>query len=138
MIAEAHSGDLRNAIGAMQTASLMGDSDSFIRGLGLSDIDAPRILRLAFKERAFPEIMDAVKSLDTLDFIHSVFTYGVNSPATTEAKLVLIDAAITARRDLLMGVEDVFVKHNFVRMLVDRQLDKVNTMQHKLPSEAKN
>tara|TARA_Y100000593_G_scaffold70958_1_gene130207 strand:+ start:25075 stop:26040 length:966 start_codon:yes stop_codon:yes gene_type:complete len=140
MIAEAHSGDLRNAIGAMQTASYMGDKEArqFILGIGHGDIDAGKILRLAFKERAFDEVMSEVKSMDTLDLIHSVFTYGINSPATNEAKLTLIDAAITSRRDLLMGVEDVFVKHNFVRMLVDRQGYKENTSQDNLPLEAQN
>ena len=138
MIAEAHSGDLRNAIGAMQTASYMDDKEAlfFIRGIGHSAIDSAKILRLAFKERAFDEVMVEVKSVDTLDLIHTLFTFGINSPATNDAKLVLIDAAITSRRDLLMGVEDVYVKHNFVRMLVDRQGYKENTTQDSLPLEA--
>jgi DNA polymerase III delta prime subunit len=126
MIADAHKGDLRNAIGAMQTASYMDDNEAliFIRGIGHSDIDAAYILRLAFKERAFAEVMDEVKSVDTLDLIEVLFKYGINSPASNSAKLTLIDAAITSRRDLLMGVEDVYVKHNFVRMLVERQFNK--------------
>ncbi len=68
--------------------------------------------------------MDEVKSVDTLDLIEVLFKYGINSPASNSAKLTLIDAAITSRRDLLMGVEDVYVKHNFVRMLVERQFNK--------------
>ena len=128
-ISQLHAGDLRNAIGAMQTASLMDNPDTFLRSIGHSDIDAPLILRLAFKERAFDEIMNEVKSVETLDLIESLFKYGIDSPATTGAKLALIDAAITSRRDLLMGVEDVFVKHNFVRMLVERQVNKQNTTQ---------
>ena len=120
-IAKAHEGDLRSAIGALQTVALLeGKSrEQFIRSLQDPEFDANKFLRLTFKERAFDEAMAMTKALDPLTLINVVFKHGTNSPASPQAKLRLIDAAITSRRDLIMGVEDVFVRHNFVRLLCE-------------------
>jgi DNA polymerase III delta prime subunit len=118
-----HDGDLRNAIGALQTLSLLPTDDrrAFSNSLREPEFDANRFLRLAFKDRAFDEALDMTKGYDAISVIHSVFIHGTNSPASPEAKLRLIDAAITSRRDLLLGVEEVFVTHNFVRLLVEAE-----------------
>ena len=119
IIAKAHEGDLRNAIGALQTAALLegDDREQFLRSLQEPDFDSGKFLRLTFKERAFDEAFNMTTALDPLALINVVFKHGTNSPASPEAKLRLIDAAITSRRDLIMGVEGVFVRHNFVRLL---------------------
>jgi len=138
-IINAHSGDLRSAIGALQAASYMPieERESFTMSLSHSDIDASRILRLLFKEKAYDEVMDMIKSVDVLSLIEALFDYGISTPANTEAKLVLIDAAITSRRDLLMGVEDVYVKHNFVRMLLKQHIDILSAGEDNLSKDTK-
>ena len=120
-IVKAHEGDLRNAIGALQTAITLeaDDREQFLRSLQDPEFDTNKFLRLTFKERAFDEAFNMTKALDPLALINVVFKHGTTSPASPQAKLRLIDAAITSRRDLIMGVEDIFVRHNFVRLLCE-------------------
>ena len=119
LIAKAHLGDLRNAIGALQTFANMKrrDGEMFLDSLTAPSIDFKRFLRLCFVEKAFD---DAVK-LFTGEVRHQVrecFSFAVKGNAGTESKMQVIEAAITAERDLLNGVDEEVVRHNFVRMLV--------------------
>jgi len=119
LIAKAHLGDLRNAIGALQTFANMKrrDGEMFLDSLTAPSIDFKRFLRLCFVEKAFE---DSVK-LFTGEVRHQVrecFSFAVKGNAGTESKMQVIEAAITAERDLLNGVDEEVVRHNFVRMLV--------------------
>ncbi len=119
VIAKAHAGDLRNAIGALQTYANLKrrDAEMFLDSLTAPSIDFKRFLRLCFIEKAFE---DAVK-LFTGEVRHQVrecFSFAVKGNAGTESKMQVIEAAITAERDLLNGVDEEVVRHNFIRMLV--------------------
>jgi len=119
VIAKAHAGDLRNAIGALQTYANLKrrDAEMFLDSLTAPSIDFKRFLRLCFIEKAFE---DAVK-LFTGEVRHQVrecFSFVVKGNAGTESKMQVIEAAITAERDLLNGVDEEVVRHNFIRMLV--------------------
>ena len=119
VIAKAHAGDLRNAIGALQTFANMKrrDGEMFLDSLTAPSIDFKRFLRLCFVEKAFE---DAVK-LFTGEVRHQVrecFSFAVKGNAGVESKMRVIESAITAERDLLNGVDEEVVRHNFVRMLV--------------------
>jgi len=119
VIAKAHAGDLRNAIGALQTYANLKrrDAEMFLDSLTAPSIDFKRFLRLCFVEKAYE---DAVK-LFTGEVRHQVrecFSFAVKGNAGTESKMQVIEAAITAERDLLNGVDEEVVRHNFVRMLV--------------------
>lgn len=119
VIAKAHAGDLRNAIGALQTYSNLKrrDADIFLDSLTAPSIDFKRFLRLCFVEKAYE---DAVK-LFTGEVRHQVrecFSFAIKGNAGTESKMKVIEAAIVAERDLLNGVDEEVVRHNFVRMLV--------------------
>ena len=52
--------------------------------------------------------------------IDIVFRLGIESQARTESKLVLVDAATQARRDLIVGVEPQYVVWDFCRRLSER------------------
>lgn len=119
-IITAHRGDLRNAIGALQAVASMPDSqrESFTLSLGAPLVNAEKVLRLCFKERAVDEAVKAMGSPANLkEAINVVFRYGVESPARNESKLLLVDAATQAQRDLLSGVEAHYVVWDFCRRL---------------------
>jgi len=118
-IVKRHKGDLRNALGALQTLALLPEDNraSFSLSLIDGDFDVAHLLRLIVKEKAFDEAMNMIQNIDAQSVVDVVFRHGIHNPANVTAKLSLIDAAVISRRDLLMGVEDEYVKHNFVRML---------------------
>jgi len=119
-IVRAHHGDLRNAIGAIQAASSIPvtDRDAFTLSLDKPLVDADLILKLCFKEKAIKEAVKEMGNPSTLrDAINVVFRYGVESPAKDSSKLLLVDAATQAQRDLLMGVEAHYVVWDFCRRL---------------------
>ena len=119
-IVRAHSGDLRNAIGALQAvASLDEDErDTFTLSLDAPLVDAEKVLRLCFKERSVDAAVKEMGSVSRLkDAIDVVFRYGIESEAKSDSKLKLVDAATQARRDLLAGVESHYVIWDFCRRL---------------------
>jgi DNA polymerase III delta prime subunit len=119
-IIAAHRGDLRNAIGALQAVASMPDNqrESFTLSLGAPLVNAERVLRLCFKEKAVDEAVKAMGSpVNLKEAINVVFRYGVESPARNESKLLLVDAATQAQRDLLSGVEAHYVVWDFCRRL---------------------
>jgi hypothetical protein len=59
-----------------------------------------------------------LNSRDTREIVRAVFDYAVGSTASQTAKLQVVDAAITAERDVLNGVDEDIIKANFVRMLI--------------------
>jgi len=120
LIAGRHMGDMRNAIGCLQAASYLDDKArlDFINRISVPTVDATGILRACFTSK---DIDDAVElmGLDTKTAIDSVFDAAVASKQNPERKLIVIDAAITSRRDLIMGVPDEYVRYNFARMMID-------------------
>jgi DNA polymerase III delta prime subunit len=119
LIANAHKGDLRNAINAMQAYYSLPEAERgrFVTGLGDEGVDARRILTLCFKEGA---VEDAVREMGTGDLrgaIDVVFRYGVASKAESSSKLVLVEAATQAQRDLIAGVPPHYVVWDFCRAL---------------------
>ena len=119
-IVRRHSGDLRNAIGALQTLACLPDEgrEAFSISLDAPAIDAEKILRLCFKEQCLPDAVKEMNKAPLVKAIDAVFSYAMNSTAQSDNKLRVIDAAIISRRDLLAGVEEPYVRHNFCRLLL--------------------
>jgi len=119
IIAKAHPGDLRNAIGALQTYANLKrrDAEMFLDSLTAPSIDFKRFLRLCFIEKAYDNAVSLLKG-EVRHQVRECFSFAVKGNAGTESKMRVIEAAITAERDLLNGVDEEVVRHNFVRMLV--------------------
>lgn len=119
-IVRAHSGDLRNAIGALQAYACLPTTkrEQFTLSIDKPLVDAELILKLCFKEQSVDRAVSEMGPLNSLkEAIDAVFFYGIGSEAKTKSKLTLVDAATQARRDLLMGVEPHFVVWDFCRRL---------------------
>ena len=119
VIAKAHQGDLRNAIGALQTyCNMKGrDGEMFLDSLTAPNIDFKRFLRLCFVEKSYEDAVKIFKG-EVRHQVRDCFSFAVKGSANTDSKMQVIEAAITAERDLLNGVDEEVVRHNFVRMLV--------------------
>jgi len=113
-----HNGDLRNAIGALQTLAHLpvGEREAFTRALQVDEVNSERVLSLAMKECAFDDALAEMQGRPR-DAIRSVFRYAVANPARPEAKMRVIEAAVIAERDLIQGVDEGIALHNFVRLL---------------------
>ena len=120
VITQRHKGDMRNAISCLQAASYMQGTErqQFIHSISVPDVDTIRILKLCFKER---DVDEAVMLLgaDVKSGVDAVFTDAVNGKASAENKLKVVEAAIVARRDLIMGVPNVYVAWEFCRKLAE-------------------
>lgn len=118
----ANKGDLRNAINALQAYHTIPEEsrEQFLVSISEPEIDAARILTLCLKEK---QVEEAVKCMGTptnlRKTIDAVFSYGINSPAKPRSKLLLVDAATQAQRDLLSGVEAHYVMWDFCRRLAE-------------------
>ena len=120
VIAKAHQGDLRNAIGALQTyCNMTGrNAEMFLDSLTAPSVDFKRFLRLCFVEKAYEDAVKIFKG-EVRHQVRECFTFAVKGSANVDSKMQVIEAAIVAERDLLNGVDEEVVRHNFVRMLVD-------------------
>lgn len=120
-IVRKHKGDLRNAIGAMQTLVHLDSKDrsNFVDFLTVPEIDYDKFLRICFRDKSYSE---AVKMMtgDVRQQVRNIFEFAVNSKGSPNNKMVVIGASVTAERDILNGVDEQIVRHNFVRMLVER------------------
>ena len=119
VIARAHEGDLRNAIGALQTyCGMTGRSaESFLDGLTAPYIDFSKFLMVCIRDNNYEVAVKMLRG-DVKSQVRACFKYAVDSPAKVKSKMQVIEAAIVAERDLLNGVDEEVVRHNFVRMLV--------------------
>ena len=121
-IIEANKGDLRNAINTLQAYHTVSEDrrPHFLISISEPEVDAGRILSLCIKEK---QVEEAVKCMGTptnlRKTIDAVFNHGINSPAKSESKLLLVDAATQAQRDLLSGVEAHYVMWDFCRRLAE-------------------
>lgn len=121
-ICKGHSGDLRNAIGALQTYSSKPNATSkqqFIQSLLSPDVNYSLILRLCFRSR---DIQGAYKELVSSHaakrkVVRGLFDYALENPASDEAMRRVILASVQAERDLLNGVDETIAVHEFVRIL---------------------
>ena len=120
MICEAHNGDLRNAINALQAYDSLGREKGkvFLHSLTVKEFDSKTLLTLCFREKDFTNAMKLFGNNDVKQTIRSVFDYAVESDASSNGKMTVIDAAITAERDLMSGIDEDIVKGNFLRMLI--------------------
>ena len=115
-----HNGDLRNAIGALQAYGTIPEEnrEQFTLGLGAGEVDCLKVLSFCFKMVCVEDAVTEMKKATTIkDAIDAVFKVAMNSSVNPEKKMIVVDAAITARRDLLMGVEEEFVVWDFCRRL---------------------
>jgi len=115
-----HTGDLRNAIGALQTLAHLPPEqrEAFTLSLQVDEVDAEQFLRLTMLEKSLDEAVCLLTGRPR-DAIRSVFRYAVSNPARQAAKMQVIEAAIEAERDLIEGVDESMVLHNFTRMLCE-------------------
>lgn len=124
LICDAHEGDLRNAINCLQAYSCFTSpiqGKQFLLGLISTDLDCNYFLKACMEEKDILLGLILLGEYDTRGAVRSVFEYGVagtEPPLSQQKKLQVIDAAITAERDVLSGVDEDIVKANFVRMLI--------------------
>lgn len=122
VVARAHEGDLRNALGALQTLDSFNkpfDRNNFVLRLTTGDIDCSLFLRQCFKER---DIDAAYKTLtmkptDPRKIVRTVFEFAMDNPSNVNAKIIVIDASVQAERDLLSGVNEYIALMEFCRCL---------------------
>jgi len=119
IIAKAHAGDLRNAIGATQAYvhMIVPDQEKFLDSLITPELNYKLLLRLCFLENGFDEALKMFIG-EVREQVRETFRYAVNSGANAESKMQVIEAAVVAERDILNGVDAEIVRHNFIRMLV--------------------
>lgn len=122
MIINAHKGDLRNAINALQAYHSIPEEnrEAFLLSVSAPPLDADGILRLCFKEQRVEEAVKQIGSLGNLKKkIDTIFRAGLDSPAQPASKLKLVRVATQAQRDLLSGVEAHYVVWDFCRGLAE-------------------
>lgn len=122
MIIDAHKGDLRNAINALQAYhSIPEDArEAFLISATAPTLPADTILKLCFKEKNVAEAVKQIGSLgDLRKKIDTIFRAGLDSPAQPASKLKLVRVATQAQRDLLAGVEAHYVVWEFCRGLAE-------------------
>lgn len=125
LIAEAHEGDLRAAINALQVYyNIIDDKEAeqFLLSLKDEGLNCEPILKLCFVEKDYEAALKTIGESDNLlevrTKVKEIFNYAVNSSAKPTSKLKVIDAAVTAERDLLLGVDPRITLHNFVRLCI--------------------
>lgn len=121
-IIDANEGDLRNAINALQAYHTIPEENrqQFLVSISEPEVDASRVLSLCLKEKQVEEAVKCMGAPANLrKTIDAVFNYGINSPAKPKSKLLLVDAATQAQRDLLSGVDAHYVMWDFCRRLTE-------------------
>ena len=126
LICKAHSGDLRNAINALQAFASIADpveKHKFLLGLGETTLDLTLFLKLCLVEKDFAEALSMIKEGDARKTVRSIFRHSLTlDNLKDETVLLVIDASVTAERDILQGVEEDIVKANYVRMIMSESL----------------
>ena len=119
-IVAAHPGDLRNAINALQAYCGLAEEgrEAFMHSLTDAEIDCALFLRACFLDADFDEAYNEIASYEVRPTIQQIFAFATTTKAGEGSKLKVIDAAITSERDLLSGVDENIVRHNFVRLCI--------------------
>lgn len=121
IICEAHDGDLRNAINALQAFASFDEpvrATQFIQTLAVPDFDSKGFLKACLREKDLHEALPMLEGRNTREVVRTSFTWAFDNLKGTDLKLQIVDAAITAERDILNGVDEDIIKANFVRMLI--------------------
>ncbi len=113
----AHAGDLRAAINALQAFHGAVEKQIFLMSIGDKQFDSQGFLSLCFREKDFDVALKMFDGFPMRPTIQKIFKYAINSTANTNSKLTVIEAAITAERDFVAGVEPNIILANFVRMV---------------------
>lgn len=118
-IAEYHKGDLRNSINYMQSISHLSpdEQSAAVRNLSDASVNAEKFLRACMVECSVATAVPLLNSTRARKSIRDVFTYGMNTKASAEAKAALIEASVVAERDLIMGVDPDIALHAFANSL---------------------
>ena len=119
LIIEANKGDLRSAINCLQAYAGMENGDKFLHSLLDDDFQPNLFLTMVFREKDYEEAYKCIVGFDPRRSVRRVFLHAVDSNARVASKLAVIDASVTAERDLIAGVEPTIVIANFVRMCLD-------------------
>ncbi len=128
VITRRHSGDLRNAIGALQViCGLEGrDREKFVESLTAPKLNHGRIIDLLSKRL----IVEASKMFtgEVRTQIKSMFDYaimandhaGVQKWSFSVNQLnSIIDACVVSERDLMFGVDEDIVRLNFLKLILE-------------------
>jgi DNA polymerase III delta prime subunit len=119
MLIEANRGDLRAAVNCLQAFNGLktpSTQNSFLHSLVGDGFDPKLFLSMVFREKDYDEALKTFEGFSPRRSVRRVFSHAVDSNARIESKLMVIDAAITAERDFISGVEEQIVIANFVRM----------------------
>lgn len=119
IIVKHHKGDMRNSISCLQAVSYMEgvERQQFLLRLSEPEVDTIGVLKACFKHKDIDQAVSLLKG-DVRSSIDAIFDDAVNGKASAENKLAVIEAAIVSRRDLINGVPEEYVRHNFCRMLI--------------------
>jgi len=117
-ICKLHTGDLRNAIGALQAVCSMPpeSAQTYLQSLG-EDFDARRYLRLSSTEKSLEQAVKMTGKMNMRKVIRKVFDYATNNPTNPNAVAKVVESAIISERDLVNGVDETIVRWDFPRML---------------------
>ena len=122
LIADAHPGDLRNCINALQAfASFEKDADavSFLHSLNETGFNTTLFLKLCFKEKDFDAANGMLEGQKPREVVRQIFRFAINGDAAVKSKMRVIDAAVTAERDIIDGVDPDIALSNFVLILIE-------------------
>lgn len=116
-------GDMRNAIGALQSYCLqegLENRQKFLMSLTEEGIDCRAFLMLTTKDKDLVNALKMMKDYHAKNFIMAIFNYVCYSErATNDSKLKVIHSVITSLRDLIDGVHEDVVRANFIKMCID-------------------
>ena len=122
LICDAHEGDLRNAINCLQAYASFDDphkAKKFLLSLSETDLDCNLFLKVCLIEKDLGSALKMLENREVRKVVRAVFEWSLpRSNLTNKTKLHITDAAITAERDIISGVEPNIVVTNFVRMLM--------------------
>ncbi len=119
-IVRKHKGDLRNAIGALQTACSLPTKERqrFIDSLTTPNMDYGRFLKLCFADKNHEEAVKLMRG-SVREQVRNVFTFAVEGVASPANKMRVVEAAIVSERDIINGVDEEIVRYNFIRLLIN-------------------
>ena len=120
VIINKHGGDMRNAIGALQAASYLSpiDRKGFIASISTPEINAGSVLTLCLKMGNVPEAVKILSGAPAREAIHQVFLKAIDANMSDyKSKMLVVEAAIQARRDLINGVPEEYVIWEFCRFI---------------------
>lgn len=123
-IANMHKGDLRNALGCLQAYATLEeeDRDRFILSLDIGDFNAKSFLRVCAKERSIEASFKMIKDMPMRIIIRETLDYAVNSSASAEGKMRIIESSIISERDILQGCDETIVRWDYCRMIASGDL----------------